>query len=152
MPHSIDNTVLDKDYRPSDSEEFMNDTMVLYFKKKLLTWRHELNTYVEEYNQELRDSGMSEPDPNDRATLESERSFRLEEYQRHQKTINDIDLSLQRIDKSEYGYCEETGAQISIRRLLANPTARLSLEAQERFERIQKSHKSRATLGGEIKL
>lgn len=132
---------LPPDYRPSDDEPFMNPTMLEYFRQKLLRWRAELLAESSETLQHLKDESLLKPDLTDRAALETDRSIELRTRDRERKLIAKIDAALRRIDEGTYGYCEETDEPISIRRLEARPIATLSLEAQERHERMERTHR-----------
>jgi DnaK suppressor protein len=129
------------DYRPSEDEPFMNPQMTEYFRRKLLKWRSELLQESEETLQSLQEGGLQEADIADRASLETDRSLELRTRDRERKLISKIDAALMRIEDGSYGYCEETGDPISIRRLEARPIATLSLEAQERHERLERTHR-----------
>ncbi|QQP88831.1 RNA polymerase-binding protein DksA [Skermanella mucosa] len=129
------------DYRPSEDEPFMNPQMTEYFRRKLLKWRSELLHESEETLQSLQEGGLQEADIADRASLETDRSLELRTRDRERKLISKIDAALERIEDGSYGYCEETGEPISIRRLEARPIATLSLEAQERHERLERTHR-----------
>jgi DnaK suppressor protein len=129
------------DYRPSEDEPFMNPQMTDYFRRKLLKWRSELLQESEETLQSLQEGGLQEADIADRASLETDRSLELRTRDRERKLISKIDAALMRIEDGSYGYCEETGDPISIRRLEARPIATLSLEAQERHERLERTHR-----------
>jgi RNA polymerase-binding transcription factor len=132
---------LPPDYRPSDVEEFMNPLQLEYFRQKLLRWRIELLEETSETLLHLKEESLSEPDITDRASLETERSLELRTRDRERKLIAKIDAALGRIDDGTYGYCEETDEPISLRRLEARPIATLSLEAQERHERMERTHR-----------
>jgi DnaK suppressor protein len=132
---------LPPDYRPSDEEEFMNPLQLEYFRQKLLRWRAELLAESSETLQHLKEESLAEPDLTDRASLETERSIELRTRDRERKLISKIDAALLRIEDGSYGYCEETDEPISIRRLEARPIATLSLEAQERHERMERTHR-----------
>ena len=132
---------LSPDYRPSEDEPFMNPTMVEYFRRKLLAWRAELLRESEETLQDLQQGGMQEADIADRASAETDRSLELRTRDRERKLISKIDAALGRIEDGSYGYCEETGEPIGVRRLEARPIATLSLEAQERHERLERTHR-----------
>ncbi|HXA69382.1 MAG TPA: RNA polymerase-binding protein DksA [Stellaceae bacterium] len=134
-------TSLPPDYRPSDREEFMNPLQLEYFRQKLLRWRSELLEESSETLIHLKEESLSEPDITDRATLETERSLELRTRDRERKLIAKIDAALERIQDGTYGYCEETDEPISLRRLEARPIATLSLEAQERHERMERTHR-----------
>ena len=129
------------DYRPSDDEEFMNPVMKEYFREKLLRWRAELLMESSETLQHLQEGGMSEPDIADRASRETDRSLELRTRDRERKLIAKIDEALQRVEDGTYGYCEDTGEPIGVRRLEARPNATLSVEAQERHERLERTHR-----------
>jgi DnaK suppressor protein len=132
---------LPPDYRPSDGEEFMNSLQLEYFRQKLLRWRAELLAESSETLQHLKEESLSEPDLTDRASLETERAIELRTRDRERKLISKIDAALMRIEDGSYGYCEETDEPISLRRLEARPIATLSLEAQERHERMERTHR-----------
>ena len=134
-------TTVPSDYTPTDKEEFMNPVMKEYFRDKLLRWRADLLLESSETLQHLQEGGLAEPDIADRASRETDRSLELRTRDRERKLIAKIDEALQRIDDNSYGYCEETGEPISVRRLEARPTATLSLEAQERHERLERTHR-----------
>ena len=124
-----------QDYRPSADEPYMNPRQLDYFRRKLEVWRDELIQESEETLEHLRTENWQEPDPNDRATHESEATLELRTRDRYRKLIGKIDAALRRIERGEYGYCEETGEPIGIARLEARPIATLSVEAQEAHER-----------------
>jgi len=132
---------LPPDYRPTDSEEFMGPLQLEYFRQKLLRWRTELLAESSETLLHLKEESLAEPDITDRASLETERSLELRTRDRERKLITKIDEALSRIDDGTYGYCEETDEPISLRRLEARPIATLSLEAQERHERMERTHR-----------
>jgi DnaK suppressor protein len=132
---------LPPDYRPSDDEEFMNPLQVEYFRRKLLRWRAELLKEADDTLTSLQNGGLQEPDLTDRASAETDRALELRTRDRARKLIGKIDAALERIENGTYGYCEETGEPISLRRLEARPIATLSIEAQERHERMEKTHR-----------
>jgi DnaK suppressor protein len=132
---------LPPDYRPSDDEEFMNPLQLEYFRQKLLRWRAELLAESTETLQHLKEESLAEPDITDRASLETERAIELRTRDRERKLISKIDAALLRIEDGSYGYCEETDEPIGIKRLEARPIATLSLEAQERHERMERTHR-----------
>src|SRR6202011_297542 len=134
-------TSLPPDYRPSDEEEFMNPLQIEYFRQKLLRWRAELVADSSGTLRHLKEESLSKPDLTDRASLETERSIELRTRDRERKLISKIDAALTRIEDGSYGFCEETDEPISIRRLEARPIATLSLEAQERHERMERTHR-----------
>ncbi|MHA1597397.1 MAG: RNA polymerase-binding protein DksA [Alphaproteobacteria bacterium] len=135
------NVTLAPNYRPTKKEKFMNPKMAEYFRQKLLAWREELLTESDETLQHLQEGGVQEPDISDRATIEADRSLELRTRDRARKLISKIDEALERIEHNEYGYCEETSEPISLSRLEARPIATLSIEAQERHERMEKTHR-----------
>ncbi|WP_439579832.1 RNA polymerase-binding protein DksA [Elioraea sp.] len=132
---------LPPDYRPSDDEEFMNPLQVEYFRRKLLRWRTDLLKEADDTLTSLQNGGLQEPDLTDRASAETDRALELRTRDRARKLIGKIDAALERIENGTYGYCEETGEPISLRRLEARPIATLSIEAQERHERMEKTHR-----------
>ena len=121
-----------KEYRPSEKEPFMNEKQRDYFRAKLLAWKEEILKEARETLQHLQDENQNHPDLADRASSETDRSIELRARDRQRKLIAKIDAALARIDDGTYGYCEETGEPISLRRLEARPIATLSIEAQER--------------------
>ena len=128
-------------YRPSDDEEFMNPLQVEYFRQKLLRWRAQLLAESSDTLQHLKEGSLLEADLTDRASLETERAIELRTRARERRLISKIDAALNRIDDGTYGYCEETDEPIGIRRLEARPIATLSIEAQERHERMERTHR-----------
>jgi DnaK suppressor protein len=132
---------LPPDYRPSEDEEFMNALQQAYFRQKLLRWRHELLREAGITLNSLSAGGISEPDLTDRASVETDRALELRTRDRARKLISKIDQALERIENGTYGYCEDTGEPIGLRRLEARPIATLSIEAQERHERMEKVHR-----------
>ncbi|TAN57290.1 MAG: RNA polymerase-binding protein DksA [Rhodospirillales bacterium] len=135
------NVTLSPDYRPTDKEPFMNERMREYFRLKLIRWRHELLEESNETLMHLQEGGLQEPDIADRASAETDRALELRTRDRARKLISKIDAAMKRIDDGTYGYCEETGEPIGIRRLEARPIATLSIEAQERHERMERTHR-----------
>ncbi len=132
---------LPKNYRPKDGETFMNSKMREYFRQKLLKWKEDLQRESGETLQHLQEVSLQEPDIADRASLETDRSLELRTRDRERKLISKIDDALRRIEEESYGYCEETGEPISLRRLEARPIATLSIESQERHERMERTHR-----------
>ncbi len=132
---------LPQDYRPSDAEEFMNPIQVEYFRQKLLRWRAELLREADGTLASLSEGGIHEADITDRASVETDRALELRTRDRARKLISKIDQALTRIDNGTYGYCEESDEPISLRRLEARPIAIMSLEAQERHERMERVHR-----------
>jgi DnaK suppressor protein len=133
--------LLPPDYRPSDNEPFMNPMQQEYFRQKLLSWRIELLQESNETLLHLQEESLSEPDIADRASLETDRSLELRTRDRERKLIAKIDDALHRLEEGSYGFCEETSEPISLRRLEARPIATLSIEAQERHERMERTHR-----------
>jgi DnaK suppressor protein len=130
-----------KNYRPSDKEPFMNERQREYFRDKLLAWRDEILKEAKETLQHLQDENQNHPDLADRASSETDRAIELRARDRQRKLIAKIDAALQRLEDGTYGYCEETGEPISLRRLEARPIATLSIEAQERHERRERVYR-----------
>lgn len=139
MTEEIENQFLSPDYEPSEDEEYMNPVMLAYFKKRLLDWRHELLYETEETIHHMQEDTHEQPDIADRASAETDIAIELRTRDRERKLISKIDEALQRIQEGEYGYCEESGEPIGIARLQARPIATLSIEAQERHERQEKT-------------
>lgn len=130
-----------EDYRPSEDEPFMNDRQRDYFRRKLLDWKNEILRESRGTLDQLQEDNHNLPDLTDRASSETEKALELRTRDRQRKLISKIDAALRRIETGEYGYCEETGEPIGLRRLEARPIATLSLEAQERHERQEKVHR-----------
>ncbi|MBV8493096.1 MAG: RNA polymerase-binding protein DksA [Alphaproteobacteria bacterium] len=128
-------------YRPSENEEFMNARQLEYFRQKLLRWRAELLADSTGTLRHLKEESLLKPDLTDRASLETEHAIELRTRDRERKLISKIDAALARIDTGTYGYCEETDQPIGIRRLEARPIATLSIEAQERHERMERTYR-----------
>jgi DnaK suppressor protein len=135
------NVQIPEEYRPSEEEPFMNPRQQEYFRGKLLKWRNEILEDASQTIANLQVETVKEPDIADRASTESERALELRTRDRQRKLIGKIDAALRRIDEGLYGYCDETGEPISLKRLEARPVATLSLEAQERHERREKSYR-----------
>ena len=131
-------TKISKNYKPTKKEKFMNAKMKEYFRQKLLNWKNELLKESNQTLSNLQSDNEAKPDITDRASEEIDRSFELRTRDRERKLINKIDAALQRIEDGSYGYCDETGDPISIKRLEARPVATLSLEAQEMHEKAEK--------------
>jgi DnaK suppressor protein len=132
---------LTPDYRPSGNEPFMATVMLEYFNQKLLKWRESLLEESNETLQHLQENSVPEADLADRASTETDRALELRTRDRARKLIAKIDEALERIQDGTYGYCEETDEPISLKRLEARPIATLSIEAQERHERMEKTHR-----------
>lgn len=131
----------EQEYRPSESEPFMNDRQKEYFRQKLLRWKEEILRESKETLDNLQKENENHPDFADRASNETDRSIELRARDRQRKLIAKIDAALARIDDGTYGYCEETGEPISLKRLEARPIATLSIDAQERHERKEKVYR-----------
>ena len=127
-----------KTYRPSDKEPFMNERQREYFRHKLLSWKDEILKEAKETLAHLQAESENHPDLADRASSETDRAIELRARDRQRKLIAKIDAALARIEDGSYGFCEETGEPIGLKRLYARPIATLSLEAQERHERREK--------------
>ncbi len=132
---------LEADYRPHEDEPFMNDRQREYFRKKLLLWKEEILKESRETLANLQEESQNHPDFADRASSETDRSIELRARDRQRKLIAKIDAALERIEDGSYGYCEETGEPISVKRLDARPIATLSLEAQEAHERRERVYR-----------
>ena len=129
------------EYRPTEDEPFMNDRQKEYFRQKLLGWKDEILKESKGTLDNLQEDNNHLPDIADRASSETEKALELRTRDRQRKLISKIDAALRRIETGEYGYCEETGEPISLRRLDARPIATMSLEAQERHERAERVHR-----------
>lgn len=133
--------VLPPDYVPSESEPFMNEKHRMYFRQKLLNWKEDIIRQTKETLVGLHDDSTQHADIADRATSETDRALELRSRDRQRKLISKIDAALARIEDGSYGYCEETGEPIGLKRLDARPIATLSLEAQERHERRERVYR-----------
>ncbi|MBS4772731.1 MAG: RNA polymerase-binding protein DksA [Proteobacteria bacterium] len=136
--------ILPPDYKPSADEEYMNEMQLEYFRQKLLEWKKSLLGQSKDTLEDLRQGGLNQPDEIDRASLESDKALELRTRDRARKLISKIDEALKRIEDGVYGYCEETGDPIGIDRLEVRPVATLSIEAQERHERMEKTYDDEA--------
>lgn len=134
-------TILPPDYKPTEKEKFMNPVMLEYFRQKLMRWRHELLAESNETIKEMQEDNLQKPDLADRASLETDHALELRARDRERKLISKINAALEKIEDGSYGYCEETGEPIAIARLEARPVATLSLEAQERHERKERTQR-----------
>ncbi len=132
---------LPEDYVPAESEPFMNERQLEYFRRKLLNWKHDLQNGSRETIEGLQDSGRNVPDIADRASEETDRALELRTRDRQRKLVSKIDAALRRIESGEFGYCEVSGEPISLRRLDARPIATMTLEAQEKHERRERVHR-----------
>ena len=136
--------ILPPDYVPSPDEEYMNDLQVEYFRQKLLAWKKSLLNQSQDTLEDLRQGGLNQPDDIDRASMETDKAPDLRTKDRARKLISKINDALKRIEDGTYGYCEETGEPIGLERLEARPVATLSIEAQERHERMEKTYDDEA--------
>ena len=144
MPNSekpLDQIKIPDGYSPSDKEEFMSTLQLAYFRKKLLDWKNELINGASDTILGLSEETLQKPDAADRAQLEADASILLRARDRERKLISKIDAALRRIDDGSYGYCQETDEPINLKRLEARPIASLSLDAQEKHERMEKVHR-----------
>ena len=130
-----------KIYRPTEKEPFMNERQKEYFRQKLAIWREDILREAKDTLQHLQDENQNHPDLADRASSETDRAIELRARDRQRKLINKIDAALHRLDDGSYGYCEETGEPIGLKRLEARPIATLSVEAQERHERRERIYR-----------
>lgn len=135
------NDIVTADYVPSEDEPFMNERQKSYFRSKLVTWKNDILREARETLEILQQENANHPDLADRASSETDRAIELRARDRQRKLIAKIDSALQRIDEGTYGYCEETGEPIALKRLDARPIATLSIEAQERHERREKVYR-----------
>lgn len=136
-------TILDTDYKPADDEPFMNDRQMEYFRQKLLAWKNDILRGSRDTIEQMQEGTRNIPDIADRASEETDRALELRTRDRERKVVSKIDAALRRIEDGSFGYCDETGNPISLKRLDARPIATLSLEAQERHERKEKVHRDR---------
>jgi len=132
---------LSPDYTPSEDEEFMNPMQMEYFRQMLLNWRSELIQEAGETLNNLNSGNLQQPDMADRASLETDHQLELRTRDRERKLIIKIDEALARIENGSYGFCQDTDEPIGLKRLMARPIAVLSLEAQERHERQERTHR-----------
>jgi DnaK suppressor protein len=134
-------TRLPKDYTPSEKEPFMNAKQKEFFKRKLLAWRSDIIQETKETLNNLQKEVVNFSDLADRASSETDRSLELRSRDRQRKLISKIDEALLRIEDGAYGYCEDTGESIGLKRLVARPIATLSIDSQERHERKEKVYR-----------
>lgn len=134
-------SIIDDNYRPSEDEPFMNERQREYFRRKLIQWRDDILRESRETLAALQNENENHPDLADRASSETDRAIELRARDRQRKLISKIEAALGRIEDGSYGYCEETGEPISLKRLDARPIATLSVEAQERHERREKVYR-----------
>ena len=135
---SFDQLIVDEDYRPSDGEIFMCDEQRAYFLRKLKDWKEAIVLESRATMAQLQVDSMREPDIADRASSETDWSIELRTRDRQRKLIAKIDAAMRRLYEGEYGFCEVTGEPISLARLEARPVATMSLEAQEKHERVER--------------
>ena len=134
-------SLIEQDYHPHPGEPFMNERQKEYFRRKLINWKDELLRESQETLASLSRDRIALPDIVDRASSETDRAIELRARDRQRKLITKIDAALARIEEGSYGYCEDTGEPISLKRLDARPIATLSIEAQERHERREKVYR-----------
>jgi len=134
-------TEIPEGYIPSIDEEYMSKTQVEYFRQKLLTWRAELLAESSDTISHLKEENWQEPDINDRASLETDAALELRTRDRYRKLVIKIDSALSRVTDGSYGFCDETGEEIGLFRLEARPIATLTVEAQEKHERLEKQRR-----------
>jgi DnaK suppressor protein len=133
-------TKLATNYKPSETEKYMNSKQLEYFRQKLLEWRKKLIDESRETIDHLKEENWHEPDISDRASLETDAGVELRTRNRYLKLIEKINAALARIEDGSYGFCEETGEEIGIKRLEARPIATMTIEAQERHEKMEKQY------------
>ncbi len=129
------------DYRPDEREAYMNPMQLAYFQRKLLSWKRDLLSSSEATLSSMQEDTLQTPEAMDRISLETEKSIELRTRDRMRKLISKIDKALKKIETGDYGYCDETGDEIGIRRLEARPIATMTVEAQERHEKHERSHR-----------
>lgn len=132
---------LPEGYKPTEDEEYMSEMQLEYFRQKLVNWRQELSDESENTISHLKEENWQEPDINDRASLETDAALELRTRDRYRKLINKIDKQLNAIAEGTYGYCEKTGEEIGISRLEVRPIATMTIEAQEKHERLEKQRR-----------
>ena len=140
----VSSVILPPDYVPNKKEEYMNEMQLEFFRQKLVDWKKDLLVQSSDTLDDLRQGGLNQPDDIDRASLETDKSLDLRTKDRARKLILKIDQALERIEDGSYGYCEDTGEEIGIERLMARPIATLCIEAQERHERMEKTYDDEA--------
>lgn len=128
-------------YKPSENEEFMNDQQLEYFRAKLSQWKESLINDSRETLSHLQEDSLKEPDIADRASAETDWSVELRTRDRQRKLVMKIDAAIKRIEEKDYGYCEVSGEQISLKRLQARPIATMTIESQEKHENYEKVHR-----------
>lgn len=125
-----------EEYRPNEEEEYMNDNQVHYFRMRLIAWRQELIDSSRAFIQSLQECDIRKPDPIDQSVANNHMALDFQTRNHHRKLLDQIDYALHRIAEGEYGYCEVTGDEIGLRRLMARPVATMCIEVQERYERL----------------
>ncbi len=139
MTNSVANSVnVSPDYKPTTDEDFMNPTMLEYFRLKLIAWRDELLQESSDTIKELQQENLQKPDLTDRASAETDHALELRTRDRERKLISKINKALRKVESGDYGFCEETDEPIAVARLDARPIAQYTIEAQERHERKEK--------------
>ncbi|MFP4477652.1 MAG: RNA polymerase-binding protein DksA [Desulfatibacillaceae bacterium] len=138
----FDDLVIPEGYRPKEDEEYMSDLQLAYFQRSLLSWKQQLLQESEQTLSRLKEEAFQHADVVDRGVAEADRAFELRTRDRYRKLIRKIDKALDRIEEGSYGFCEETGDPIGLRRLEARPIATLCVKAQEAHERQEKLMKS----------
>ena len=133
--------IISSDYKPTDEEPFMSERQRVYFRQKLVRWKEDILKEAKDTILALQAENENHPDIADRASSETDRAIELRARDRQRKLISKIDSAIARIDDGSYGYCEETGEPISLKRLEARPIATLSVEAQERHERMERTRR-----------
>ena len=133
--------LIDDKYRPTEDEDFMNDRQREYFRRKLLDWKEDILVEARQTLAALQTENENHADIADRASSETDRAIELRARDRQRKLVFKIDSALERLAEGTYGYCEETGEPISLKRLDARPIATLSLEAQERHEKRERVYR-----------
>lgn len=141
IDQSVAATLLPEGYKPSHDEEFMNPLQLEYFRQKLLQWRSELLNEANQTLENLSTESLHKPDQMDRAQIESSAALDLRTRDRERKLIQKIESALRRIEDGSYGYCEDTDEPISLERLEARPIASMTLQAQERHEKMERIHR-----------
>lgn len=133
---------LPKNYSPSDDEPYMSPNQLEYFRQKLLHWRKQLAQEATDISERIKEKSLREPDVVDQGALEAHKAVELRTHNRYIKLIYKIDDALERIKKGTYGYCEETGKEIGIKRLEVRTVARFSIEGQERHEQMERRQRA----------
>lgn len=132
---------LPEGYQPNEQEPYMSDQQLEFFRCRLLTWKAELEQEESHTSELLQENDWRQADDVDRASLESDTTLELRTTERYHKLIKKIEAALERIKDGSFGYCDETGEEIGLKRLMARPIATLSIEAKERQERLEKQHR-----------